>query len=415
MNRRNFLNAASLLPALAWTDVFAKNRSKSDEKLVVTALDVHEIKVNARGNWFFIELKTNKGISGLGEASHGFSASVTDGKNQLKTELKAFFELVKNESPFAVEQFRQRGLQKAAQKGKVAITAFSAIEQALWDLNGKALGVPVYNLLGGKLREKLKVYANINRATNERDANGRRLVSSFQSNAESAMKNGFKAVKLAPFDEMKPLQTADEKQIASDLDYAVNCIEAVRKTIGTETDLLIDVHSHLDKKLAIATAKRLQPSNLYWFEEAVDPEKYPGDTKEITDAIMQASAGGESIFGRQGFEKLINTRALDMIMPDVKHCGGIQELRFIAAQAETAGNITVAPHNPSGPVSTAASVQVCAAIPNFSILEYAYGEVPWRAELLNPVENFKDGYIHVPETPGLGHELNYELIRKYAV
>lgn len=100
-------------------------------------------------------------------------------------------------------------------------------------------------------------------------------------------------------------------------------------------------------------------------------------------------------------------------MPDVKHCGGIQELRFIAAQAETAGNMAIAPHNPSGPVSTAASVQVCASIPNFSILEYAYGEVPWRAELLSPAEHFENGYIRVPEQPGLGHSLNENILKAH--
>lgn len=410
MKRRGFIQSAGLLPA-----AFLPATSFADEKLVVTDILVHEIKVNARGNWHFVEIKTNKGITGLGEASHGFSASAKNGSAELHAEIQSFFGLIKGESPFAIEQFRQRGLKKASAKGKTAITAFSAIEHALWDLTGKALGVPVYNLLGGKLRDKLKVYANINRATNERDANGRRLITSFQANAENALKSGFKAVKLAPFDDMKPLKTADQKQIESDIDYAISCVEAVRRTIGKDIDLLIDVHSHLNKDLAISTAKRLEPANLYWFEEAIDPEKNVEDTKVITDAIKQGSAGGESIFGRQGFNKIITTRALDIIMPDVKHCGGIQELRFIAAQAETAENIVVAPHNPSGPVSTAASVQVCASIPNFSILEYAYGEVPWRADLVSPAERFEDGYIGVPDTAGLGHKLNESLLKKHAV
>jgi len=409
MKRRDFLSSTALATA-AFLPGFVE-----DKKLVITDIAVHIVKVNARGNWYFIELKTNKGITGLGEASHGFSAAVKDGQTKLLAEIQDLFTLIKGESPFGIEQFRQRGLHKSAQKGKVAITAFSAIEHALWDLNGKALGVPVYNLFGGKLRDKLKVYANINRATNERDANGRRLISAFQENAESALKSGFKAVKLAPFDDMKPLKTSSESQIRSDIDYAVSCIEAVRKTIGPGVDLLIDVHSHLDKSLAISTAKRLEPSNLFWFEEAIDPERNVEATREITDTITQGSAGGESIFGREGFKKIINTRALDIIIPDVKHCGGIQELRFIAAMAETAENITVAPHNPAGPVSTAASVQVCASIPNFAILEYAYGEVPWRADLLSPAERFENGYIGVPETPGLGHTLNYGLLKKYSV
>lgn len=408
MFRRHFLKNAALIPVLP-LDI-----SQVDTKLLVTDIRIHEVKVNQRGNWHFIELLTNKGLTGLGEASHGFSAAVKDGGGQLRAELTRLFQLVKGESPFAVEQYRQRGFQGAFERGKIAITAFSAIEHALWDLKGKALGVPVYELLGGKLRNELKVYANINRATNERDPNGRRLISAFQSNAENALKSGFKAVKLAPFDDMKPLKNSNEAQIGSDIDYAISCIEAVRQTVGPDTDLLIDVHSHLNQALAISTAKRLEKANLYWFEEPVDPQKFPAETRAITDATRQPSAGGESIFGRQGFAELIATRALDVIMPDVKHCGGIQELRFIAALAETAGNIAIAPHNPSGPVSTAASVQVCASIPNFSILEYAYGEVPWRAELLSPVERFENGFIRVPDAPGLGHKLNEVLIKKYA-
>jgi galactonate dehydratase len=409
MFRRHFLKNAALLPALS-LDI-----PPADAKLLITDIRVHEVKVNQRGNWHFVELLTNKGLTGLGEASHGFSAAVKDGGSQLRTELNSLFQLVKGESPFAVEQYRQRGFQKAFERGKIAITAFSAIEHALWDLKGKALGVPVYELLGGKLRDALKVYANINRATNERDANGRRLIGAFQANAENALKSGFKAVKLAPFDDMKPLKNSNVAQIASDIDYAVNCIEAVRQTIGPETDLLIDVHSHLNRELAISTAKRLEKANLYWFEEPMDPQQFPAETRAITEATRQPSAGGESIFGRQGFAELIATRALDVIMPDVKHCGGIQELRFIAALAETAGNIAIAPHNPSGPVSTAASVQVCASIPNFSILEYAYGEVPWRAELLAPAERFENGFIRVPDAPGLGHTLNAAVLGKYTV
>ncbi|GAB3284861.1 galactonate dehydratase [Larkinella harenae] len=320
---------------------------------------------------------------------------------------------MKGETPFVVEQFRQRGLLRARTGGKTAITAFSGIEQALWDLAGKALDVPTYSLFGGKIRDTIKVYANINRATNERDANGRRLIASFQKNAEGALKSGFKAVKLAPFDDMKPLKTASPEQIEADLAYAIACTEAVRQTIGSEVDLLIDVHSHLNRALAIETARRLEKANLYWFEEAVDPQTQPEDTKAITEAIQQPVAGGEAIFGREGFAALIQNKALDIIMPDVKHCGGLLECRFIAALAEFSGGIQVSPHNPSGPISTAASVQVCAGMPNFSILEFAYGEVPWRAELINPAEEFRDGYLPVPTGPGLGYTLNHSVLSRH--
>lgn len=408
MQRRSFIKQSATLPLTLGASV-----GHAKDPQVISAIKVHEVKVNQRGNWYLIELKTNKGLTGIGEASHGFA--LKDGPSVLLSEIKHYFELIKGSPLLAVGQFRQHGLPRAVEKGKTSATAFSGVEQALWDLAGKSLNVPVYALLGGKLHEKLKVYANINRATNERDTGGKRKISSFQKNAEEALKQGFKAVKLAPFDEMSALNKSNPQQIKTDIDYAISCIEAVRSTIGPSKDLLIDVHSHLDKTLAVDTAKRLEESNLYWYEEAIDPAKFPAETKYITDQIGQRSAGGEAIFGRKGFAELIANRALDVIMPDVKHCGGIQELRFIAAMAEAADGISVAPHNPSGPVATAASVQVCASIPNFSILEYAHGEVPWRADLLSPAERFVDGYIHVPDAPGLGHSLNKAVLDKHTV
>ncbi|QMW04290.1 mandelate racemase/muconate lactonizing enzyme family protein [Spirosoma foliorum] len=417
LSRRRFLKAAGIATTLPASSQFTEPGSSvapTKSNLSITGIVVHTIKVNQRGNWYFVELQTNKGISGLGEASHGFTAATQNGEALLKSEIAAYFELVKGESPFSVELFRQRGLQRAQASSRTGVTAFSSIEQALWDLAGKVLGVPTYELLGGKLRDKIKVYANINRATNERDAQGRRLISSFQRNAELALKSDFKAVKLAPFDDMKPLKSASPQEIEADIDYAISCTEAVRQTIGPNVDLLIDVHSHLNRQLAIQTAKRLEKTNLYWFEEAVDPQTQLDDTKAITDAVQQPVAGGESIAGRTGFAPLINSKALDIIMPDVKHCGGIQECRYIAALAEAAGDIKVSPHNPSGPISTAASVQVCAGMPNFSILEFAYGEVPWRADLVKPAEQFQDGFLPVPTGPGLGYTLNYTLINKHS-
>jgi galactonate dehydratase len=377
-------------------------------KQLVAKIKVYTVKVNQRGSWYFIELITDKGLSGFGEASHAFNNLSGEGDKALNKELTHFFELVKGQSPFNIEQFRQLGWNRAIQS-KISGTAFSGIEQALWDLKGKALGVPVYELLGGKLRDAVKVYANINRANNDKENSGHRSVANFQRNAEEAMKNGFKAVKLAPFDEMSPL-TSPPSKLKADIDYAVNCIQTIRQTIGNDVELLIDVHSHLNRDLAIETAKRLEPYNLYWFEEPVNPEKFVQETKEIKDNTRQNLAGGEAIFGIEGFAPLLKANALSIIMPDVKHCGGLQELKNIASIANALGGVSVAPHNPSGPVATAASAHLCANIPNFAILEFAYGEVPWRAELLSPPEQFVNGTIVVNDDPGFGFTLNKKLI-----
>ncbi len=380
------------------------------DTLKVSAFGLHVVKVNHRGNWVFAEVKTNKGITGVGEASHGTVGSSSQGLQDINKEVEYFFSLIKGESPFSIEQYRQRGWQRA-RSGRLQHTVFSALEQALWDINGKALGVPVYQLFGGKVRDRIRTYANINRATNERDANGRRPAAAFQKNAELAISRGFTAIKMAPFDEMKALPS-DEKQIREDIDHAVGCLEAVRKTVGESIDLMVDVHSHLDQKLGIQVAQRVEPLSLYWFEEPVNPEKYVTEMKAISDATSRATAGGESVFGREGFDAIIQSKAVDIIMPDVKHCGGMQELRYISAVAETRG-LHVAPHNPSGPIATAASVQVVAGIPNFAILEMAFGEVPWRSEIITPAEQFVNGYVTVTDRAGLGHELNLKEIARH--
>ena len=418
-SRRNFLKSAylgTLLPLSITTSSKAAAKENDllnnhkDSSLLVTDINVHIVKVNQRGNWVFVELKTDKGITGLGEASHGVVGTTVDGQQSIQKEIADFFKLVKGESSFSVEQYRQRGWARAL-SGRTSRTAFSAIEQALWDINGKTLGLPVHQLLGGKVRDKVKAYANINRATNERDTNGRRPAGAFQKNAELALKQEFKAIKMAPFDEMKALPSTPQ-QIRADIDHAIHCIEEVRKTIGTDVDLLVDVHSHLDQVLGIEVAKRVEPLNLFWFEEPVNPEKFVQETKAITDSTSKTTAGGESIFGREGFAPLIQLKALDILMPDVKHCGGIQELKYIAAMAEVAG-LKVAPHNPSGPIATAASVQTVATISNFSILEMAYGEVPWRSLLTTPEEQFVDGYITVSDQSGFGFQLNQTELSKH--
>jgi galactonate dehydratase len=411
--RRKFLQTVALgVSAVSVGSVnplYAAGLTISDKNLLVERLKVYEVKVNHRGNWFFVELITNKNIKGIGEASHAISYSNVGNSRLILNELNDFFGLVKGESPFDIEQYRQKGWQKA-QTGKLSATAFSAIEQALWDIAGKAAGIPSYQFFGGKVRNKIRVYANINRATNKRDNNGRRLISDFRNNAELALKSGFNALKLAPFDEMKPLPS-NPVQIRDDIDYAIRCIEEIRNIIGNETDLLIDVHSHLNQSLGIETAKQLEPFNLFWFEEPVNPSENILDMKAITVSTKKQTAGGESIFGRKGFYPLITEKAVNILMPDVKHCGGVQELKHIAVLADTAG-IDISPHNPSGPVSTAVNVALCAHIPNFSILEYAQGEVEWREKLITPVEKVDKGYIHVNDRPGWGYELNYSEINK---
>ena len=403
MRRREFLlPLGAVLPAI--------QRLAASPQLKVTSLELFVVKVSFRGNWVFVRLKTDKGITGLGEASHGlvgFGKAGARDDEVMGAELKEFFALVRGEPPFAIEKFRRRGWSRAKAGGRKAATAFSALEQALWDLCGKALGAPVYELLGGKVRDELKMYGNLNRATNEDRSPG-----GFAANARKVVADGFRAVKAAPFDGMARL-SAPRAEVAKGIESAIRSIEAMRQAIGPEIDLLIDVHSHLDRALAIEVARRLEPQNLYWYEEPVRPENLD-DTLAIARAIKQPLAAGEVLFGVEGFAPLVRNRAAAVIMPDVKHCGGILEGRHIAAMARAEGGIAVSPHNPSGPVATAASVQLCAGMSNLSILEHAWGEVPWRAELITPPEEIRNGTIRVPERPGLGIELNERAVRRHS-
>lgn len=368
----------------------------ADSSSRISSMEVFTVAVTQRTNWIIVRLRTNAGITGLGEASLGRRTELP--------ELRQFYELIEGESAFDVQQYRQRGRTRAASGNRVLATAFSAIEQALWDIVGKTLEVPVHQLFGGKLRDSLPVYANINRATTDRSPQG------FAIKASEAVDDGFKAIKAAPFDGFPSLDS-DSREITRATDLGINCVIAMRDAIGEDIELKIDAHSNFDVDLSIEIARQLQAANLSWYEEPIPPTQTM-NTKIINDAISQPLAGGEFMFGIEGFGPLCEARAVDIIMPDVKHCGGIMEAVKISSLAEYAG-IDVSPHNPSGPVSTAASVSLCAALPNFEILEYQWGEADWRRDLITAPETFQEGNIAVNNQPGFGIELNERVLGEH--
>ena len=376
--------------------------------LRITGVELRPVRATSRTVWLFVRLMTDAGLVGLGEASDAFGFANTTAADaaRMRQELERFFALIKGGSPFEVESYRQRGEGLARQGGLVAATAFSAIEQAMWDLAGKALDVPTYVLLGGKVRSQLPVYANINRATNPRTPDG------FAAAAKRATADGFKTIKAAPFDGFPP-PTAPASEIARAIDAGIDAVRAMRAAVGPSVGIMIDCHSFFDVEQSVAVADRLGPYNLTWYEEPVAPERVD-DTVAIRRRIKQPMSGGEVLFGLSGFGALIRRHAVDTIMPDVKHCGGLLELTRIAALAAEEG-VMVAPHNPSGPVSTAASLQVCAGMRNVNYLELQYGEVDWRSEAVVPPERFTGGTIEIPDRPGLGVALNEDVIRAHAL
>lgn len=362
----------------------------------ITAVEPVVVHVNHRGDWVFVLVHTDAGITGLGEASHS-----TDDALALAL-VARYGERLVGRDPTQIQALWASLVRR--HDGRVAHTVASAIEQALWDVLGQALGVPLRTLFGGPVRDRIRLYANINRHVVDRSPAG------FARAAEQAVAQGFTAVKLAPFDEVVAPDRVRTGPRAA-WRPGVERIEAVRAAIGEEVELLVDCHSRFDEAEALTVAQALGGSRLFWFEEPV-PHTRVDALARITARSPFPVASAESVFAVEGFAPFLTQRIVDVIMPDVKHCGGLLEMARIAAAARANG-VLVAPHSPSGPVSTAAGAQVMSATTNFQILEYAWGEAPWRASLLEPAERIEDGYLLLPEGPGLGHRLNMAVVAQH--
>jgi galactonate dehydratase len=402
ISRRTFLAASAAAGASLW----APRNLKALPRVRVTSFELLPVRATERTVWLLVRVRTDAGLTGLGEASDafGFANTTKQDATRMESELRRFFQLVEGKSPLDIARYRQQGARMAAEGGLVAATAYSAVEQTLWDLAGKVFDAPACTLFGGSLRDTIPVYANINRATRPRTPAG------FAATAKAAVRDGFRALKAAPFDGFPPRGSATaaiETAVASGIEAVV----AIREAVGPETEVMVDCHSFFDVALAERVARTLEPQRLAWYEEPVAPERIE-ETLEIKRRITQPMAAGELLFGVAGFAPLSRSRAVGIIMPDVKHCGGLMELTRIASMAGADG-VAVAPHNPSGPVSTAASVQVSAAIENFRLLEYQWGESEWRHEVVQPAETFTNGTIRVPDRPGLGVELNESVVRAH--
>jgi galactonate dehydratase len=405
VKRRTFIKTST---AAAAAVLSTSHLVQAAPKLRVTGFELVPVRATSRTVWLIVRLRTDAGITGLGEASDafGFANTTAQDATKMQSELRGFFDMVNGQSPLDIGAYRARGGPIAAKGGLVSATAFSAIEQALWDLAGKALDVPTHALFGRKLRDALPVYANINRATTTRTPSG------FAATAKAAVAEGFRAVKGAPWDGFPP-PGSSPSQIEAAVENGIACVVAMRDAVGPDVDVMVDCHSFFDVALAERVAKRLEPQKLTWYEEPIAPEKID-ETREIRRLIQQPMAAGEILYGVAGFAPLSLSKTVNVIMPDVKHCGGLLELTHIAAAAEQDG-VDVAPHNPSGPISTAANVQVCAVLKNFRLLEFQWGEVAWRADLVKPQERFEHGTLRVPDRPGFGIDLNDTLARAHGI
>jgi galactonate dehydratase len=336
-------------------------------------------------------------LVGLGEASHGGDTAAI-----AQTIREHIAPRLEGTDPRDVQACFQRFRNLGASRS--GATALSGVEQALWDIAGQAYGQPIWRLLGGKVRPSVWVYANINRSTWDRSPEG------FAANARRAIARGFRAVKLAAFDDVPA--HLDTPEAFATVQLGIDRVFAVREAVGPDVHVLLDLHCHFNAAWAIRVARRLEPARLLWYEDPVPRTDLEGLVR-VHHSIEQPVAAGEAFFGRRAFWELFTRDAVDVAMPDVKHCGGIGELRHIGAMAEAA-HVQIAPHNPSGPVAMAATVHAAAAMPAFTILEYAFGEADWRESLVEPAESIVGGCYTVPDTPGLGLRLNETTLAAHA-
>jgi len=362
----------------------------------ITDIEPVVIHVNHRGDWIFLLVHTDAGLSGLGEASHSSNdALLLDLLVRIKPQLIG-------QSALNIHALWQKLVRLDA--GRVGQTLLSGLEMALWDIFGQAVGQPIHALLGGALRKRIRLYANINRHVQGRSP------AAFAQAAQQAVAEGFTAIKLAPFDEL-----AERDHIRTGPQAAwragVERVQAVRQAIGEAVELAVDCHSRMEQSEAIIVGRELADCNLFWYEEPVH-HSFPAELAAVTNAVPMPTASAESLFGLEAFRPFFQSHVVDVIMPDVKHAGGLLESKLIAEAARMNG-LLVAPHNPSGPVASVASGHLCAVLRNFSILEYAWGEVDWRAQLLEPAETIVDGHLLVSDAPGLGHRLNPDLVKQH--
>lgn len=364
----------------------------------ITDIEPVVVHVNNRGDWIFLLVHTDEGITGIGEASHSSNDAL------LIATVYVFKQQLIGQSPLEIEAIWHKLARFNG--GRVSYTALSGIEQALWDIMGQHLGAPIHTLFGGAVRDKVRLYANINRHVNNRTPEG------FAEAAKQAVAEGFTAIKLAPFDE---LRERDHIRTGPNATWraGVARVEAVRKAIGDEVELAVDCHSRMEESEAIIVGQAMADLNLFWYEEPVH-HRFPDKLARVTAAVPMPTASAESVFGIEGFRPFLTDRVVDVIMPDVKHDGGLLETKNIASAARM-NNILVAPHNPSGPIANVASGHVSSTMNNFYILEYAWGEVDWRADLILPAEPIVDGHLLISNEPGLGYRLNPDMLARHQI
>jgi len=363
----------------------------------ITAVKSFPVHPGWRKNLIFVKVETDSGIYGWGEAYSQY-----DRDTAVMAQLNALGPYLTGRSPFDIKHFTQFAFDDyAARRGSVELwCAISGIEQALWDIVGKACGQPVYNLLGGKYREKIRVYAN-------GWSYGVKEPDDYARAAEKVVKAGFTAMKFDPLP--APWRTYIPKEHEK---HAIRVVKAIRDAVGPDVDLLIEQHRRLAPMHAIRLDKQLAEFDLYWMEESCQAE-YPDELALIRREIGVPMVIGEATYTKTGFRPLLEKRSADILNPDVACVGGILELKEIAAMAESF-LVAMSPHNYNSTlVALASTVHASATMPNFIITEYFLPFVDFCDKISPNQLKPKNGYIELPTGPGLGVDVDEEALKKF--
>jgi galactonate dehydratase len=358
----------------------------------ITKIDTYLVNMGHR-NIPYVKVHTDEGIYGIGEA-------YSCGPDKATVEVIHDFEAwLIGRDPRDVEGLWN--LMYAGSRfpgGSVVNSAISGIEHALWDIAGKAANLPVYRLIGGKCRDKIRVYQAPRGNTPEEIAD--HAVALIE-------KYGYTMIKMGP---MPP--NHQNKPWITVLKEAAARVEAVRKAVGDEIDIGLDPHARIfEPGRALEMCQALEPYQPFFIEEPLRPENYDALAK-LSQHTNVPLATGEMLYTRYEFRDLINLQAVDIIQPDICLTGGLWEMKKIAAMAE-ANYMSVAPHNPCGPVATAVNVHFAASTQNFIVLEYHADDEGARRDIVDEPMKLVDGYLELPERPGLGIDLNIEALAKY--
>lgn len=360
--------------------------------------------------WQFVEVHTDEGITGLGECT------VYTSNHIVSQGIEAVKPLIIGLDPANIEEIWQRIFRRYFRIGARGIMSavISGIDIALWDIKGKVLGVPIYQLLGGAVRESVPLYTHVQDAWYENVT--------VEDAVESALKtkaDGYEAIKTDPFKWAKiqsgPFQGASmvERLTPRMIEEAVEWVSALREALGSDYELMVDAHARFDVPTAIAAANALEHLNLTWFEEPVMPESYEA-LRQVRESTNIPISVGESLFTRYDFVPILEGRLADFIMPDICWTGGISELRRIGSMTE-AYYLRFSPHDALGPVSIMSGFHVCINAPNLYRQECLHEWFDDFAKVVTPMFDYHHGAIWPTDRPGLGFELIHEAVEEYAL